>query len=148
MIYYLDSSAWVKRYFDEPGSAWVERLFSQRALLACSHLGLIEVASTTARKAVAGAISSAAAARLRSWLREDWGGFLWVELGPEVATRSLQLAGEYALRGADTIHLASALQLWSDLGGAEGDLTLVTADRELQCAAVKAGLAVADPCAR
>jgi hypothetical protein len=27
MLYYLDSRAWVKRYFEERGSAWVDRLF-------------------------------------------------------------------------------------------------------------------------
>jgi predicted nucleic acid-binding protein len=30
MLYYLDSSAWVKRYFDEAGSGRVRHLFAWR----------------------------------------------------------------------------------------------------------------------
>ena len=29
MLYYLDSSAWVKRYFDEVGSGYVNGLFER-----------------------------------------------------------------------------------------------------------------------
>jgi hypothetical protein len=39
MLYYLDSSAWVKRYFEERGSAWVDDLFEQDHLLSCSIPG-------------------------------------------------------------------------------------------------------------
>jgi len=53
MLYYLDSSAWVKRYFEERGSAWVDGLFEQEHLLSCSTLGLIEVRATAARSALA-----------------------------------------------------------------------------------------------
>ena len=42
MLYYLDSSAWVKRYFDEAGSGQVRNLFAQHEILGCSPLGLIE----------------------------------------------------------------------------------------------------------
>ena len=50
MLYYLDSSAWVKRYFNEAGREWVNGLFEQHEVLGCSPLGLIEVGSTMARK--------------------------------------------------------------------------------------------------
>jgi len=46
MIYYLDSSAWIKRYFEEAGSDWVDGLFEGADLLSCSTLGLIEVRAT------------------------------------------------------------------------------------------------------
>jgi len=28
-VYYLDSSAWLKRYFGEPGTRWVQDLFAR-----------------------------------------------------------------------------------------------------------------------
>jgi len=59
MLYYLDSSAWVKRYFEERGSAWVDGLFEQEHLLSCSTLGLVEVRATAARKCAGGAIDAA-----------------------------------------------------------------------------------------
>ncbi len=49
-VYYLDSSAWVKRYLSEPGSAWVRRLFDGKEPLACCPLGCNEVAAAIARQ--------------------------------------------------------------------------------------------------
>ena len=33
-VYYLDASAWVKRYCAEAGSSWVQALFAREAALA------------------------------------------------------------------------------------------------------------------
>jgi predicted nucleic acid-binding protein len=51
-LFYLDSSAWLKRYFLEPGSDWMTRLFQSGNLMASSVLGHIEVASALARQQV------------------------------------------------------------------------------------------------
>lgn len=144
-VYYLDSSAWVKRYFEEPGSDWVDSLFGEDHLLSCSILGLIEVRATAARKHAAGAIDAVGFAETRDWLLEDWGGFLEVGLTPEVVERSLQVGDAFALRGSDCVHLASALALKSALGIDGSEFTIVTSDRELKEAAHKAGLLVVDP---
>ena len=145
MVYYLDSSAWVKRYFNELGSDWVDGLFEGDPLLSCSTLGLIEVAATAARKCAAGAIDAAGFTDTKDWLLDEWGSFLWVGLMPEVVERSLKIAGAFALRGSDSVHLASALQLRDDLGIAANEFTFVTSDLELKSSALKAGLAVLDP---
>lgn len=145
MVYYLDSSAWVKRYFDERGSDWVDVLFEQDDLLSCSTLGLIEVRATAARKFAAGGIDAAFLAETKAWLLDEWSSFLWVGLAPEVVERSLDVADTFALRGSDSVHLASALQLRGDLGIDASEFTFVTADQELKAAAVRAGLTVIDP---
>jgi rRNA-processing protein FCF1 len=44
-----------------------------------------------------------------------------------------------------SVHLASALHLRDDLAIDAGEFALVTSDRELKSAALKAGLAVVDP---
>jgi predicted nucleic acid-binding protein len=49
-IYYLDSSAWVKRYFAEAGSSWMHSLFKSELALASTALGYVEVAATIARR--------------------------------------------------------------------------------------------------
>lgn len=118
-LYYLDASAWVKRYFEEPGSGWVQNLFQEEHLLSCSALGLIEVNAT-------GRLS-------RGWLT------------PEVVERSLKLGDAFALRGSDCVHLATALALKGDLGIDGSEFTFVTSDQELKEAAHKAGLLVVDP---
>ena len=50
IFYYLDASAWVKRYYWESGTRWVQALFAQNPAIACTSLGLIEVMATLARK--------------------------------------------------------------------------------------------------
>ena len=68
-LYFLDASAWVKRYFRERGSEWVERLFGEDRLLSASTLGLIEVNATSARKCGAGEIEREQFADNKNWLR-------------------------------------------------------------------------------
>jgi len=62
-----------------------------------------------------------------------------------VVERSLEIADAFALRGSDSVHLASALQLFGDLGIDSNEFTFVTSDQELKAAALTAGLAVVDP---
>ena len=50
IFYYLDSSAWMKRYYQEHGSERVAELFDQQETMACATLGVIEIAATLARK--------------------------------------------------------------------------------------------------
>jgi predicted nucleic acid-binding protein len=50
IYYYLDSSAWVKRYYKEHGSDWVQGLFANDQTFACATLGVIEIFATLARK--------------------------------------------------------------------------------------------------
>jgi predicted nucleic acid-binding protein len=76
MLYYLDSSAWVKRYFDEAGSGRVRHLFAQHETLGCSPLGLIEVGSTMARKRTAGDVKPGEFEEKRTSLLKDWRRFL------------------------------------------------------------------------
>ena len=49
--YYLDSSAWIKRYFREAGSDEVARLFAGGSGFMCSRLGVAEVAAGVVRRA-------------------------------------------------------------------------------------------------
>lgn len=53
IFYYLDASAWVKRYYQETGTSWVQKLFADNVTMACASLGLVEVMATLARKAKA-----------------------------------------------------------------------------------------------
>jgi hypothetical protein len=63
----------------------------------------------------------------------------------ETINRAKDLARDMALRGADAVHLASALVLQSRFVDAEDRLIFVAADRELQEAAQASGLAIIDP---
>ena len=71
--------------------------------------------------------------------------FIQIQLTTETINRAKDLARDMALRGADAVHLASALVLQSRLVDAEDRLIFVAADRELQEAAQASGLAIVDP---
>ena len=60
-----------------------------------------------------------------------------VELTPRVERHAGELAGRRALRGADAVHLASALAVGS------ADLVVAVWDRRLHAGAVAEGVAVA-----
>ena len=120
-------------------------LFERNNLLSACTLGLIEVNATAARKRSAGNIDQTRFQQTKSRLLEDWGRLLWVELTPDVRETALQVAETYALRGADSVHLASALLLQAQLGIGTHDFNFVSSDQELNVAARAAGLSVIDP---
>jgi predicted nucleic acid-binding protein len=131
MLYYLDSSAWVKRYFNEAGRDWVNLLFEQHQVLGCSPLGLIEVGSTMARKRTAGEVKPQEFGPKRASLLKDWRRFLHIDMTAAVVQRAFDIADPHSLRGADSVHLASALVLKEELELDADELTFVTSDEDV-----------------
>ena len=73
IFYYLDASAWVKRYYSELGTRWVQELFAQNPTIGCASLGLIEVTATLARKRKVREIDPLLLERKVQELEEEWG---------------------------------------------------------------------------
>jgi uncharacterized protein len=145
IFYYLDASAWVKRYYEEPGTPGVEALFSGENLLGCSSLGLLEVTAALGRKHKASQISAEARDSANREIERDWAVFVRIKVSDDIVERAIQLVHEFALRSADAIHLASALSAAESLAGSEHALVLVTCDRELLLAAEASGVQVLNP---
>jgi len=145
IVYYLDASAWVKRYLREPGSDWISALFERQSAFTCSALGFLEVSATLARKHKSGELQAAALQESTRRLRSDWARFFCVRLSPAVIQTALQRIEQSALRGADAVHLASSLVVQRHLQTGGHELVLVASDRELKEAAQQAGLTVMDP---
>ena len=124
MTLYLDSSALLKRYLVEEGSAQVQSAFERSRTCVGSRIGFVETL-----RALAGAPNLSVQAR-RDWLTIDV-----VEVTAVVCERAIGIAGERSLRTLDAIHLASALVVAAD------DLTFATFDRRLHAAAQAEGLA-------
>ena len=78
-------------------------------------------------------------------LEEDWVRFIQIQLTPETMDLAKDLARDITLRGADAVHLASALVFQRRFADAEDRLVFVASDRELKEAAQSSGLAVIDP---
>ena len=144
-LFYLDSSAWLKRYFLEPGSGWTTRLFESGNPLASSVLGYIEVASALTRQQVPRKLDEDKLAQLQQQLEEDWGDLTGFPLTDETVGRAVRLARGYKLRGADAVHLATALGVNDALVGTGNSLVLVASDEDLLAVAQQTGLTVENP---
>jgi uncharacterized protein len=147
--YFCDSSAIVKRYVTEIGSAWV---VSITAPVVGNDIHLVritgvEVVSAITRVSRSGRISVAEAANSISDFRSDFANqYQIVEVTHGLLNRAMTLAETHALRGYDAVQLAAALEVNAHyIGRGEPPVTLVSADVELNTAAAAEGLAVDDP---
>ena len=144
-VYYLDSSAWLKRYFAEPGARRIANLFSRRASLACSPLGYVEVMAGLARQYGSRPTTPDAESDLLSAFESHWRELLKVEIDDAVFHHARALAWAKRLRGADAGHLAAADSLRSHLATRSVELTFLTADMELIGAAQSLGMNTVNP---
>jgi len=145
ILYYLDASAWIKRYCAEEGTASVAGLFAAGASIGCSALGLVEVLATLARKGKAGDLPMTDARRTCREAERDFELFHKVFLTPPLLKRACECARRYRLRGADTLHLASCLELRRMEWGGEAEVVMVSSDIELLAGAQACGLANRNP---
>lgn len=110
MILYLDASALVKRYLEEPGADAVRALLDD-ALLATARFSEPEVASALSRRCREGSFPRAERDRALEALRQDFGVLFLVETTAEVVERSRDLVVRHPLRAADSLQLAACLEL-------------------------------------
>jgi len=129
---YLDSSALVKRYADEPGSEAIDRLLSDHPYASTSRLAYPEILSALNRKRISGDFSSRVFGDLVKAFESDWRKLFVLELDDSLLPIMKQAIRKHAIRGADSIHLASAMWLRSTL---KEDVIFACSDRKLLDAA-------------
>ncbi len=106
MTTYVDASALMKRFVDEPDSVAAERWLEADAVLVTSWVTLVEVRRNLARLLQGAALTSA-----RVQLDRDLDAFAMVAVD-EVVCRSAADIGEVlGVRSLDAVHLASAQRL-------------------------------------
>ncbi|MDN3515100.1 MAG: type II toxin-antitoxin system VapC family toxin [Candidatus Brocadia sp.] len=145
IVYYLDASVWVKRYYQEDGTSWVQGLFIPRQVLACSSLGMIEVMATLSRKRKALEINLSQFKLKTQELEDDWKHFIQIQMTDEIVHVAKELTKKLALRGSDSVHLSSVLLLQRHFSKKIEQLVMVTSDYELKSAAKTLRLDVIDP---
>jgi len=136
-IVYFDASAFVKLLMTEPGTELAVALWDGCDAAVSSRLTYPEVRAALAAAARNRALKQS---ELRSAVREwdeFWAAVRPVELTAAVEQHAGQLAQLHALRGADAVHLASALAI--------GDPELIVAawDRRFHAGAGVTGCRVA-----
>jgi hypothetical protein len=145
---YFDSSALVKRYMAETGSAWVQaRCNDPVRTIATVDLSRIEVAAAFAAKFRGKFITQTEYQEARTKLVADaQKRYLLIPATTQRVDEAIELTARHKLRGYDAVHLACALHLNRAL--LEDDLpplTLVAADDDLLKAAQTEGLETENP---
>ncbi len=147
-IDYFDSSALVKRYMAETGSAWVQaRCNDPVRTIATVDLSRIEVAAAFAAKLRGKFITQTEYQEARTKLVADaQKRYFLIPVTTQRVDEAIELTARHKLRGYDAVHLACALYLNRAL--LEDDLsplTLVAADDDLLKAAQTEGLETENP---
>jgi predicted nucleic acid-binding protein len=155
-VLYLHSSALIKRYQSEQGTEALNIRLQEEAKglrsVFTSVLTYAEIHAALARRAREKLLSPEEAAVIQDEFDADWVLSIGpIEMGTNVLGFVRDLVRELPLRGADAIHLASALWLrdMARLGVKAdqytGPLVFVCSDKQLARAASKHKMEVFDP---
>jgi predicted nucleic acid-binding protein len=152
--YYLDTSALVKYYLAETGSAWVSGLLDDQDSrgdwihgVITTLLSNVEGMCALERAHRDGRIDTLALDSARRRLLLDLRSrYRVLGVNRAVILRAIDLAQDHPLRAYDAIHLATALFLNEELAGKHVSVCVfVSADKMLLAAARVEGLATEDP---
>jgi predicted nucleic acid-binding protein len=141
----------VKRYVQEGGTAWIRGLTHRGTAhqIYLSRITAVEVTAAVARRRKGGSIPSRRASSILSHFRKHLAGrYTVLEVTPAILAGAMKLANSRSLRAYDPVQLSTAVELndrW--VGAGLGGIVLVSADRELNEAALGEGLAVEEPAA-
>ena len=153
---YLDSSALIKRYQNEQGTDALNGRLQEEAKglrsVFTSVLTYAEIHAALARRAREKLLSPEEATAVQDEFDADWVLSIGpIELGTNVLGFVRDIVRGFPVRGADAIHLASALwlrdmaRLSMKVDQYTGPLVFVSSDKQLARAASKHKMEVFDP---
>jgi len=147
--YFLDSSALVKRYVSETGSAWIQLQTDPQTgnSLFIARITWVEVISALARRQREGSLTLADVAQVIQTFRSDLNNqYQVIELDSTLAETAGQLVNQYPLRAYDAVQLASVLLLQPAFATTQStQLIFLTADDRLSAIAIALGLLTDNP---
>jgi predicted nucleic acid-binding protein len=136
-LVYFDASAFVKLLAEEAGSDLAAELWDGCDAAVSSRLAYPEVLAALAAAARNHDLAAEDLDAAEQTWSDYWAATRPVELTAAVEQHAGHLARLHSLRGADAVHLASALAI------ADPDLVVAVWDRRLHTGAQEAGLRVA-----
>lgn len=144
MIWFVDTSALVKRYLKEQGSEWVRSEIIHHEVL-ISQLTPIELGAAFSKRFRDGSVSKFVFYQARKGMLRHLaeGKYATVELNQRVVDESLRLTFNQFLRAYDAVQLASALVTSSGLELSR--FVFVTADEKLAAVSRATGLQTENP---
>jgi len=129
---FFDSSAFAKRYVEEPGSQVVDSLCQEATEVALSVLCVPEIISALNRRVREGRLTDRQYAEVKQHLSLDIRDAVIVNLVPQVVSTSTKIFEANPVRAADALQIACASEWEAEL--------FVSGDKRQISAAKKAGL--------
>lgn len=112
MILYLDTSALIKLYAEEPGTKEVRNAVEKAEVVATSEIGYVEARSALARRERENSLSPEEHDKTVKQLERDFQEVYLLRLvSGEIVAQAGELVRRHALRSYDAVHLATALEL-------------------------------------
>ena len=146
-VFYLDTSAIVKRYLNEPGTEAIDRLFDEPQAdtkFYTSFLTTLELTSSILRLVKGGQLGRSVADNMLARFRQDLHETIRIlPLTDAIVNGAVAVVEQHQLRSGDAIHLATAATIFRLVP--ESETVLVSSDRELLEAAMGSGMEVLDP---
>jgi predicted nucleic acid-binding protein len=144
----FDASGIVKRYLIEIGSGWVQGLTEPAAAheIFLTRLTRVEIVAAITRRSRGGPVSAAAPALLAQFRHDAAHQYTILEITPALLADAERLAEIHGLRAYDAVQLAAAADLHRErLANGLSKPTLISADQDLNAAALAEGIDVDDP---
>jgi predicted nucleic acid-binding protein len=145
----FDASGIVKRYLTEIGSGWVQAVTDSNAAneLFQTRFSRIEIVAAITRRGRGGPLATSTARAVIAQFRHDAAHqYMILEIHPAVLADAERLAETYGLRAYDALQLAATADVHRVRANhGLSRLTLISADQELNAAAIAEGIDVDDP---
>jgi uncharacterized protein len=129
---FFDSSAFAKRYVEEPGSQVVDSLCQEATEVALSVLCVPEIISALNRRAREGLLTDREYTEVKQALSQDIRDAVIVNLVPQVVSTCTKILEASPVRAAEALQIACALEWETEM--------FVSGDKRQISAARKAGL--------
>ncbi len=146
--YFFDSSAIVKFYVAESGTTWVRSFTDfEENIIHVSGLARVETISALTRRLRRSDIAQAEFNEACDDLQQDFATqYRIVALTDEIIEDAAALARKHGLRAYDAVQLAAALDTSRIVYQVQStQLTLISADLDLNAAALAEGFQIEDP---
>ena len=148
-MYFWDTSALIKRYVTETGTAWVRATVASGSgnTSFIAHITLVEMASALARRIREGSIPSRSAQAAQLLIeRHTRRDYTVISITQDIIKTAVSLNYKHPLRAYDAVQLAVALVSTQRLTSAGlQPLIFVSSDQRLLTVAANEGLPVDDP---
>lgn len=137
MIVYLDTSDLVKLYVEEIGSARIRDVVREAVVVSTSKIAYAEARAAFARKQKDDGFPIKVLQKIVEDFNRDWEGYFVIEVTDGLIRFAGDIAQKHLLRGFDSIHLASAINLKNKI---RSDVYFSSNDTRLNHAAEKEGI--------